>query len=883
MRPAIRIRRGSDSAAIEAAGLAGPDAEAPPAASAGDPAPGEASPGPAEAPAPQEQPPARPHGVVEGWTEQNVWGWALDPAQPHEPVAVELWDGEQLILRLRADIYRPDVSTSGRPGAVCGFNLPLPQHLLTAARHILHLRIAGQGEDLANSPLIFDADRPPIGWDDFLALLPVVEAKAELATTPAQLRDLLGPVMGTLGKLLPRYAELAERAGEERGEATLDLAFSYSDRLGEILQDVLRRYPRLAFPECAQPEVSVIIPVYGKFAYTYQCLASIVKALPRTPFEVIVVDDCSPDETLFMSALVSGAARYLRNPRNGGFIFSCNNGAAAARGRYLLFLNNDTEVREGWLDALRDTFEDRPDAGLVGSKLLFPDGTVQEAGGIIWRLGDGWNYGRGAQADDPRISYLREADYVSGASIMVPKALFDSLGGFDTHYSPAYYEDTDLAFRIRKAGLRTYYQPLSALVHHEGITSGTDVKGSGAKRYQIVNGRKFFDRWRETLASHRLNGQQPELEKERGVSRRILFIDETTPTPLEDAGSVAAVAHMRAMQRLGAKITFVPSDNMAHLGEVTQALQRMGVEVLHAPWYWSVEEVTRKRGGEFDAVYLHRFVNAFKYAGVIRAAMPRAKLIYSVADLHHLRLEREAAVTGSAEIALKAAEMKARELGAIAMVDQVIVHSAHEAGYLAGMVDERHLNVIPWVVPIQRPETAFAARRDITFLGGYRHTPNVDAVVFFVAEVMPHLRRLVPGIVFRIAGSHMPDSFHELAAADVVLEGFIPDLTRYLGQQRLMVAPLRYGAGVKGKVFDSLARGLPCVATTVAAEGMGLVHGEEVAIADEPLAIAEAIAWLYQDEPAWTRIQQGGLAYMERTCSEAAIGERFATLFSRLG
>ena len=176
----------------------------------------------------------------------------------------------------------------------------------------------------------------------------------------------------------------------------------------------------------------------------------------------------------------------------------------------------------------------------------------------------------------------------------------------------------------------------------------------------------------------------------------------------------------------------------------------------------------------------------------------------------------------------------------------------------------------------------FAARNGITFLGGYRHPPNVDAVEYFVRDVMPHLRELVPGVVFRIAGSHMPEHFHELAAPDVVLEGFIPDLQPFFAQQRLMVAPLRYGAGVKGKVFESLSRGLPCIASSVAAEGMGLLDGEEIAVADDPRAIAEAVAWLYQDEAAWTRLQQGGLAYIERTCSEHAVTERFATLFARL-
>jgi GT2 family glycosyltransferase len=843
----------------------------------------DAPPPPAEPSPPphRDDPPERPHGMVDEWTDHGVWGWAIDPTRPYLPLQVELWDGEQLILRVPADIYRPDISVGGKPGAVCGFNIKLPMHLLAGDRHVLHVRIAGQDDDLGNSPLIYDGGRPPIAWDDLVALLPKLEARGSHATTAAEMKDLLAPLLGALGALWPRYMELAERGGQDRATAAVDLAFSYSDRIGELLRDITARYPLLAFPDAETPEVSVVIPVYGKFAYTYQCLASMLKALPETSFEVIVVDDCSPDETVFLASVVSGAVRVLRQGRNGGFIASCNAGAAAARGRYILFLNNDTEVKEGWLDTLLTTFAELPDAGLVGSKLLFPDGTVQEAGGIVWRLGDGWNYGRGGQADDPRLNYLRDADYVSGAAIMVPRALFDQLGGFDRRYSPAYYEDTDLAFRIREAGRRVLYQPLSEVVHHEGITSGTDVKGSGAKRYQLVNGRKFFDRWRATLATHRLNGQEPELEKDRHATRRVLFIDETTPTPDEDAGSVAAFAHMRAIQRLGAKVTFVPSDNMAHAGAQTRALQRIGIECLYAPWFWSVEEVVRKRGAEFDAIYLHRYINAFKYAGVLRAAAPRAKLIYSVADLHHLRLEREALVTGSAAVAAKAAELKARELAAMAMVDQVIVHSRHEADYLAGSLPEGHVDVIPWIVPVRPPTRGFAEREGICFLGGYRHPPNVDAVVFFIQEVMPHVRRLLPGVSFHVAGSHLPSSLQDLAAPDIALDGFIGDLDAYLGQRRLMVAPLRFGAGIKGKVVESLSRGLPCVATNLAAEGMGLTHGEDIALADEPQRIAEALAWLYQDEAAWRTLQAGGLDYVARTCAEEVVTAQFGTIFRR--
>lgn len=644
--------------------------------------------------------------------------------------------------------------------------------------------------------------------------------------------------------------------------------------------------PVISLPEYENPKVSLIIPLYARADLTRACLESIRDNTTRVSYEVIVVEDDADEETKRLLEGVGGA-RIVHNESNLGYIRSVKRGASFARGRWLVLFNNDTEVTSGWLTAMLACAESAEDVGVVTPKYLYPDGSLNEAGGIIWRDGTGVNYGRGDRPEHFQYEYRRETDYGSAAALMVKADLWQEVGGYDERYLPMYYEDADLCFEARERGLRVLYEPTAVVIHIEGATAGNDIS-AGYKRYQEQNRAKFVAKWRHRLESEQLRPAPTNLRlaANRHRGRHVLIIDHRVPMWDRDAGSLRMLHIMKALIDAGIRVTFMP-ENLAPTEPYTRYLQTMGIEVLYGQLHVNAELDTI--GPRLDLAILSRPHTASRWLDAVREYAPSATVAYDTVDLHWLREARRSQLrstqktlvtsNGSLDsIAPKAAALRHLELAMIQATDATIVVSDCEREQVEQDVLGARVIVIPTVHDVEPYVPPPEDRTGILFVGGFEHPPNIDATVCLVKEVMPLVWRELGDIQVTIVGSAPPPEVTVLASPLVDVTGWVEDLQPLFEASRLMIAPLHYGAGIKGKITQSLAVGLPVVTTPIGAEG--LEGGEEqcMLIGDSPQGLAAEAIRVYKDDELWRDLSRAGQALIEARCSTRVLSERLGLL-----
>ena len=404
----------------------------------------------------------------------------------------------------------------------------------------------------------------------------------------------------------------------------------------------------------------------------------------------------------------------------------------------------------------------------------------------------------------------------------------------------------------RKAELRAWYH------RHKG--GGRFLKGSLPKP--------------DPMSRHTLQALN-------SAPRHLLLIERSVLRPNQDAGSVMIFNFVRVLRNLGYAVTFFPVD-LIYDQSYTPALQRLVVQCLHAPVVQSLAEHLADAGSRYDYVLTCRPDQTDNLLPFIKKYAPQAAVIYETHDLHFVREERQAEIEKDDALKRHAVWRKKQELRIASKVDCTIVVSEQERQLLLDESPELSVEVIPVISEIYGRQAEFHERNGLLFVGGYEHRPNVDAVVYFVREILPLIIRHIPEIRLHVVGSNPPEEITSLASEHVIVHGFVENLDDLMNSVRMSVNPLRFGAGVKGKIVTSMAHGVPCVGTRIAVEGMDVTDGQQALVADTPQAFADAVVKLDHDPALWKKLSDQSLTFIRERFSLETAEKAFVRIFEAI-
>lgn len=680
-------------------------------------------------------------------------------------------------------------------------------------------------------------------------------------------------------KLLVLRAKLARR--KPAAEPAQDLAqakAAFRAQKQAEFEAFLASGDRLVLPRAETPLVSILVVLWNQAELSYACLKALA-AETAIPLEIIIADNASSDKTGDLLDRIDGAV-IQRNTENLNFLLGVNKAAKLATGEHILLLNNDAVMRPGALRAALETLTSAPDIGAVGGRIVLLNGRLQEAGSLIWRDGSCLGYGRNLPPEAGEVMFRRDVDYCSGAFLLFRRDLFQAMGGFDERFAPAYYEETDFCLRLWQRGLRVVYDPRAVIDHFE---FGSSEKSGQALALQQKNRLLFLEKHQDALARQfapdETNILLARTRPTNPPAERVLVLDDRVPLPPLGAGFPRACHLLHAIAETGRLVTFYPIDRPDEDWASVERWLPATVEVIQGGGRGGLAAFLKARKGFFDTIIVSRPHNMQLLRALLRDEpdlIGKTRLIYDAEAVFAVRDKHRARVFGQAD-ALKRADREIEaELALAGIAQRIITVSSSEAQHFTQR-GYRDVHVIGHGITPQPTPRPFGDRHHLLFVGLLQHdeSPNVDSLLWFGRDVMPHLRPLLPDAVeLQAVGRNGAPALEALAGTGVRLLGPVEDLTPAYDRSRVFVAPTRFAGGIPHKIHEAAAHGLPVVATSLLAEQLGWTPGVDLLTADAPEDFARQVAHLYQDEALWQYLRHNALVRLAAECDPEVFRQR---------
>lgn len=651
------------------------------------------------------------------------------------------------------------------------------------------------------------------------------------------------------------------------------------------LQSFLASRKPFQLPQSSAPEISVLLVLFNRAELTLACLRSLAENF-SSRMEIILVDNASRDETPQLLDQLRGV-RIIRNPENRNFLLAVNQAAREASGEFLLILNNDAQVLPGTLQSALHTIRSADDVGAVGGRLILLDGSLQEAGSIIWRDGSCLGYGRGDAPSAPMYMFRRDVDYCSGAFLLTPRKIWEQLDGFDERFKPAYYEETDYCTRLREKGFRVVYDPNSVVLHYEFASSDS---AKSATDLQRAHQQIFAARHQRMLAAHHkadLNSILFARMKSR-AKRRILFIDDRVPHTWLGSGFPRARSILQTLLKQNCFVTFYPFSVFDESWSSVYSDMPDEVEFMMGYGPPLLEPFLRNRPAYYDAIFISRPHNMKLLQPVLDAHpdwFEKTDIIYDAEALFVTREITFRQLSGTPLSTREAEALLQDEVDLAGAADCVVAVSKPDADEFRRHGSKR-VHVIGHSLEPRPTPRPFADRCGFLFVGAIHEeaSPNGDSMIWFLDEIFPRIREaLGMEVPVTIVGVNKSERIREASGTFVRIAGHVPDLSELYDAARVFIAPTRYAAGIPHKVHEAAARGVPIVATPLLASQLGWRDGEPFLVGGDAGSFAAKCVQVYTDSVLWTKLRNAGLERIQRECSREAFEEYVAAVAALSG